>query len=84
MASAFLAIAGNIGVGKSSFTDLLAREAAALPAFEAVEENPYLGDFYRDMARWGFHSQVFFLSRRIRQHLAARRPLIPRALPLAD
>lgn len=68
MPSAFLAVAGNIGVGKSSFTDLLARDTGALPAFEAVEENPYLADFYRDMGRWGFQSQIFFLSRRIRQH----------------
>ncbi len=68
MPSAFLAIAGNIGVGKTSFTGLLARDTGALAAFEAVEENPYLADFYRDMARWGFPSQVFFLSRRIRQH----------------
>ncbi len=68
MPSVFLAIAGNIGVGKTSFTDLLARDTGALSAFEAVEENPYLSDFYRDMGRWGFQSQVFFLSRRIRQH----------------
>ncbi len=68
MAAAFIAIAGNIGVGKSSFTELLARETKARPAFEAVEENPYLADFYKDMSRWGFQSQVFFLVRRVRQH----------------
>lgn len=65
---AYLTIAGNIGVGKSTFTKLLAERLGAEAVFESVEENPYLADFYQDMGRWGFHSQVFFLSRRIRQH----------------
>jgi deoxyadenosine/deoxycytidine kinase len=68
MAARFLALAGNIGVGKSSLAERLARAAGGKPAFEAVAENPYLADFYRDMRRWGFHSQIFFLTRRIAQH----------------
>ncbi len=66
----FIAVAGNIGAGKSSLTDILARRYALLPVFEAVDENPYLEDFYRDMRRYAFHSQMFFLSRRLEQHLA--------------
>jgi deoxyadenosine/deoxycytidine kinase len=66
----FVAIAGNIGVGKSSLTERLAHKLRWEPFYEAVEENPYLPDFYRDMARWSFHSQVFFLSRRLRHHHA--------------
>ena len=66
----FVAVAGNIGVGKSSLTELLAQKLGWEPFYEAVEENPYLADFYRDMATWSFHSQVFFLSRRLRHHHA--------------
>jgi deoxyadenosine/deoxycytidine kinase len=66
----FVAIAGNIGVGKSSLTTLLAERLGWEAFFEAVEENPYLADFYQDMRRWSFHSQVFFLSRRLRHHRA--------------
>ncbi len=64
----FVAIAGNIGVGKSTLTELLARRLGWEPYFEAVDENPYLADFYQDMRRWSFHSQIFFLSRRLRHH----------------
>lgn len=64
----FVAIAGNIGVGKSSLTGLLGERLGWEPFFEAVSDNPYLADFYQDMARWSFHSQVFFLSRRLRHH----------------
>lgn len=66
----FVAIAGNIGVGKSSLTTLLAERLGWEPFFEAVVENPYLADFYRDMRRWSFNSQVFFLSRRLHDHQA--------------
>jgi deoxyadenosine/deoxycytidine kinase len=66
----FVAVAGNIGVGKSSLTERLAEKLGWEPFYEAVEENPYLADFYGDMARWSFHSQVFFLSRRLRHHHA--------------
>ncbi|RME69369.1 MAG: deoxynucleoside kinase [Chloroflexi bacterium] len=60
-----LAIAGNIGVGKSSLTRLLAEALGWTPFYEAVDDNPYLADFYADMRRWSFHSQIFFLSRRL-------------------
>lgn len=68
MSHFFITIAGNIGVGKSTLVKLLAERLSWEPVFEAVEENPYLADFYQDMRRWSFHSQVFFLSRRLQQH----------------
>jgi len=68
MPSQYLVVAGNIGVGKSSLIELLARDFGVTPVFEVVEENPYLADFYDDMSRWGFASQVFFLTRRLQQH----------------
>ena len=68
MTKYFVTIAGNIGVGKSTLTALVARKLGWVPFFEAVEENPYLADFYGDMQRWSFHSQAFFLSRRLHQH----------------
>lgn len=66
----FITIAGNIGVGKSTLVTLLADKLGWHPVFEAVEENPYLADFYGDMPRWAFQSQVFFLSKRLQQHHA--------------
>lgn len=62
----FIAIAGNIGVGKSSLTALLSQRLGWQPVYEAVEDNPYLADFYADMPRWAFHSQLFFLSSRLK------------------
>ena len=64
----FVAIAGNIGVGKSTLTALLTVRLGWEPVYEAVDENPYLADFYADMPRWSFHSQTFFLARRLQQH----------------
>ncbi len=64
----FVAIAGNIGVGKSTLTALLSERLNWEPFFEAVNDNPYLADFYQDMQRWSFHSQIYFLSRRLRHH----------------
>lgn len=64
----FIAIAGNIGVGKSSLTQLLAREFGWQAFYEAAAENPYLADFYADMQRWSFHSQVFYLGKRLEHH----------------
>jgi len=61
-----VAIAGNIGVGKSTLTRLIADHFNWTPFYEAVDDNPYLADFYDDMRRWSFHSQIFFLSRRLR------------------
>lgn len=68
MSKYFIAIAGNIGVGKSTLTTLLSREMGWEPFYEAVDDNPYLADFYQDMRTWGFHSQIFFLSRRLHHH----------------
>lgn len=64
----FIAIAGNIGVGKSTLTRLLSERLGWEPFYEAVSDNPYLADFYADMGRYAFHSQIFFLSRRLRHH----------------
>lgn len=64
----FIAIAGNVGVGKSTLTELLSTHFCWEPFFEAVEDNPYLPDFYKDMRAWSFHSQIFFLSRRLQHH----------------
>ena len=66
----FIAVAGNIGVGKSTLTALLTERLGWEALYEAVDDNPYLADFYRDMQQWSFHSQVFFLSRRLRHHHA--------------
>ena len=68
MTQPFLAIAGNIGVGKSTLTGMLAESLGFRPFYEANEENPYLADFYRDMPHWSFHSQVFFLGKRLEHH----------------
>jgi len=64
----FVAVAGNIGVGKSTLVALLSERLQWEPFFEPVGENPYLADFYRDMRQWAFHSQIFFLTRRLRSH----------------
>lgn len=64
----FIAIAGNMGVGKSTFTRLLAQTLGGKPYFEPTTENPYLSDFYKDMKRWAFHSQLYFLGRRLKDH----------------
>lgn len=68
MSKRFIAVAGNVGVGKSTLTSLMADRLSWEPFFEAVDDNPYLADFYQDMRQWSFHSQVFFLSRRLRHH----------------
>jgi deoxyadenosine/deoxycytidine kinase len=64
----FVAVAGNIGVGKSTLVSMLCDRLGWQPFFEPVGENPYLVDFYRDMHTWSFHSQIFFLTRRLRTH----------------
>jgi deoxyadenosine/deoxycytidine kinase len=64
----FVAIAGNVGVGKSTLTALLCQRLGWRAFYEAVDDNPYLKDFYDDMAAWSFQSQVFFLSRRVKHH----------------
>ncbi len=68
MTKHFIGVAGNIGVGKSTLTALLSQHLGWEPFLEGVQDNPYLADFYTDMARWSFHSQIFFLARRLRHH----------------
>lgn len=65
----YITVAGNIGVGKSTLVGLLCDRLGWQPFYEPVTHNPYLADFYRDMAAWGFHSQVFFLATRLKIHL---------------
>jgi deoxyadenosine/deoxycytidine kinase len=60
----FVAVAGNIGSGKSSLTRLLSQHFGWQPFYESVDDNPYLSDFYADMKRWSFHLQIYFLSKR--------------------
>jgi len=64
----FVAVAGNIGVGKSTLVTMLCEHLGWEPFYEPVAENPYLSDFYRDMRAWAFHSQIFFLTHRLRAH----------------
>lgn len=64
----FIAIAGNIGVGKSTLVRMLSAALEMTPFYEPVSENPYLADFYEDMQTWAFHSQMYFLMRRLRIH----------------
>ncbi len=68
-----VAIAGNIGAGKTTLTKLLAKHYKWEPHFESVDENPYLDDFYAEMERWSFNLQVFFLNSRFRQVLELRK-----------
>ena len=65
----YIAIAGNIGAGKTTLTTQLAKHFSWEPHFEDVEDNPYLADFYHDMHRWSFNLQVYFLNSRYRQIL---------------
>jgi deoxyadenosine/deoxycytidine kinase len=62
-----IAIAGNIGAGKTALTEVMGRHFDWTPVYEQVDDNPYLTDFYNDMRRWAFNLQVFFLSRRFEQ-----------------
>lgn len=68
MTKRFVLVAGNIGSGKTSLTERLGEKLAWQTAFESVEDNPYLADFYGDMRAWAFHLQVFFLGHRAQQH----------------
>jgi deoxyadenosine/deoxycytidine kinase len=62
-----IAIVGNIGAGKTTLTELLAKNYGWDPLYEAVDNNPYLEDFYSDMKRWSFNLQIYFLNTRYRQ-----------------
>jgi deoxyadenosine/deoxycytidine kinase len=62
-----IAICGNIGSGKTTLTEKLARHYGWQPLYESVDDNPYLREFYEDMTRWAFHVQIYFLNTRFRQ-----------------
>ena len=62
-----IAIAGNIGSGKTTLTRLLAKRYGWIPRFEPVDNNPYLADFYADMKRWAFNTQIYFLNKRFKE-----------------
>ena len=66
-------VAGNIGSGKTSLTERLGERLGWRTAYESVQDNPYLADFYTDMRAWAFHLQIFFLGHRARMHLALAR-----------
>ncbi|OGT26466.1 MAG: deoxynucleoside kinase [Gammaproteobacteria bacterium RBG_16_66_13] len=69
----FVLVAGNIGSGKTSLTERLGERLGWRTAYESVQDNPYLADFYTDMRAWAFHLQIFFLGHRARMHLALAR-----------
>jgi Deoxynucleoside kinases len=64
----FVTVAGNIGAGKSSLSQLLGEHFQWKPYFESVDDNPYISDFYADMSRWSFHLQIYFLANRFKRH----------------
>ena len=64
----FIAVAGNIGTGKTTLTQMLANHFQWEPHFESVSDNPYLEDFYTDMKRWSFPLQIYFMTHRVRSH----------------
>lgn len=68
-----IAVAGNIGSGKTTLTGMLAKHFGWEPLYESVENNPYLASFYQDMQRWSFNIQVYFLNNRFRQILDIRK-----------
>jgi deoxyadenosine/deoxycytidine kinase len=67
-----IALAGNIGAGKTTLTKLLAKHYKWTPHYEDVDENPYLNDFYEDMQRWSFNLQIYFLNSRFKQIVEIR------------
>ncbi len=68
-----VAIAGNIGAGKTTLTEMLSKHYRWIPQFEDVDHNPYLMDFYEDMPRWSFNLQIYFLNSRLNQLLDIQR-----------
>lgn len=66
----FITVAGNVGAGKSTFTKRIGEQLNFNTSFEKVDDNPYLEDFYKDQARWGFHLQLYFLSQRFQDQKA--------------
>ena len=75
----YVAVAGTIGAGKTSLVAWLVKRYGLEPFYEPNDENPYLADFYADMKAWGYHSQVFFLSHKLKLHqelLASNKPAV--------
>jgi deoxyadenosine/deoxycytidine kinase len=68
-----IAVAGNIGAGKTTLTEMLSKHYKWIPQFEDVDHNPYLMDFYEDMPRWSFNLQIYFLNSRLNQLLEIHR-----------
>ncbi len=68
-----IAVAGNIGAGKTTLTEMLSKHYKWIPHFEDVDHNPYLMDFYEDMPRWSFNLQIYFLNSRLRQLVEIQR-----------
>ena len=66
----YIAISGNMGSGKTTLTNMLAEHYGWKPRFESVDENPYLSDYYKDISRWSFNLEVFFLKERFKDLLA--------------
>jgi len=73
MADRYVAVAGNIGVGKTTLVTYLTTRYDFRPVFEPFADNPYLADFYTDMKAWSFHSQVWFLAHKFRLHCELQR-----------
>jgi deoxyadenosine/deoxycytidine kinase len=69
-AARFIAVAGNIGAGKTELTEFLCRRYGLRPSYEPNDQNPYLADFYADMRAWAYKSQLFFLTHKFRLHQA--------------
>lgn len=65
----FIAVAGNMGVGKTSMVEFLCSRYDLSPVYEPYTDNPYLDDFYKDMRSWAFHSQLYFLTHKFRLHM---------------
>ena len=68
-----IAVAGNIGAGKTTLTELLSKHYKWIPQFEDIDHNPYLNDFYDEMPRWSFNLQIYFLNSRLTQLLEIQR-----------
>jgi len=73
----FLAIAGNIGVGKTELTNRLSAELGWVAHYEPVIQNPYLDPFYKDMPRWSFHLQIYFLGERFKAQVEISKSPLP-------
>ena len=69
MKKPFIGVAGNIGVGKTTFAEILSKKLDINVCYESVDDNPYLSDFYKDMERWSFNLQIYFLQNRFKSHI---------------